>query len=254
MLPGMTAAGLMAGAASASAGNPVTLTNKIVSQTNTDGSAATASFTFRTDRTVKNQANTNILTWLDATASPSSYQIRATLISGSTPSGASLNTWLGLSTNRQWTLTDAAGAAGSKTCKLTIEIRDAASPNTLRASATFTLKADSQSAGGGGSAVNWDDIFGTTTTIVGNASNADQTMDVAGTLNFAYSLDANVTVSVFKNGTSLGQVASASVSIGDLVHFRMSATSLPSFGSATGTITVSGAVSDLIAGEIDRTT
>lgn len=50
----------------------------------------------------------------------SDYQVRATLQSGSTPSGT-LGSWVSLNTTRQWVLTR--GSPGVSSCSLLIEIR-----------------------------------------------------------------------------------------------------------------------------------
>jgi hypothetical protein len=155
IIPGLgIAAGLLASSSSAVVSvNPVNISNKSITKVKTDGTSASASFTFKTDRTVINQDGGTVdSSWLDTGNSPSDYQIRVTKASGDTPGGSSLGTWLSLSSNRTWSLFDGAGVAGTKTCKLTIEIRDAASPNTIRDTATYTLTADSQTSGGTGTA------------------------------------------------------------------------------------------------------
>ena len=70
------------------------------------------------------------------------YEIRATLNSGSTPTGT-LGTWLALTSNRQWSISST-GAAGLVTCNLTLEIRDA-STLVVEDSCIAILTADSQS-------------------------------------------------------------------------------------------------------------
>lgn len=92
----------------------------------------------------------------------------------------------------------------------------------------------------GKSAVDWANISATGTgTITG--TNADQTMNGAGTLNFSTNFPGSY--NVFKNGVAQGQVASLAVAAGNTVHF--SATDTPGPGAlASGTFTVSGAVSD----------
>lgn len=75
--------------------------------------------------------------WLRAGAA-SSYEARATLQSGTTPSGT-LNSWLGLGTNRTWDLTTT--VAGLITCDILIEIR-LASSGVVQDSATITLTAE----------------------------------------------------------------------------------------------------------------
>jgi hypothetical protein len=53
------------------------------------------------------------------------YEARATLVSGSAPTGSALSTWLVLSSNRTWTKTRTTN--GTSSTVLTVEIRDAVS-------------------------------------------------------------------------------------------------------------------------------
>lgn len=69
-----------------------------------------------------------------AAAAPGAYEVRATLNSGDTPTGT-LATWLALTSDRTWELTQS-GGAGTKTCELGIEIRLGA---VVLATATVTL-------------------------------------------------------------------------------------------------------------------
>lgn len=73
-------------------------------------------------------------------AAPGSYEIRATLNSGTSPTGSAVGSWLALSTNREWSLSATAGTM--KTCQLTIEIRLGA---TVLDSCTVTIVANSTS-------------------------------------------------------------------------------------------------------------
>lgn len=83
--------------------------------------------------------NTDIDDWIDPkTSAPGSYEIRATLASGTSPAGAAVGSWLALTTGRSWTLTSNAGQY--KTCQLTIEIRK---DGVVLDSGTVTLTADS---------------------------------------------------------------------------------------------------------------
>lgn len=61
--------------------------------------------------------------WLQPWGSPVSYEVRATLASGSTPTGT-LNTWQTCDTDRTWSITGASST-------LTIEIRHATSLEVL---------------------------------------------------------------------------------------------------------------------------
>lgn len=76
--------------------------------------------------------------WDSIPSTVGNYEVRATLNSGTTPTGT-LNTWLNLGTTREWTLTASTG--NFLTCNLTIEIRDTAT-STVRATATLTLESD----------------------------------------------------------------------------------------------------------------
>lgn len=255
MLPGLgVIAGLVGASAEGTAVNPVNINNETASKVKTDGTAATASFTFRTDRTVKDQDNANLdASWLDSGYSAADYQIRVTKVSGTTPVGT-LNSWLALSSNRTWSLTDDAGAAGSKSCVLTVEIRDAAAPNTIRDTATYTLEADSQASGGGGGSANWTDINTTTSLSSVNGSTNSQTMGASGTLTIAYSTSDAISMFVYKNGVNQGAATSLSVSAGDTISFSASGTGFANPETRTGTITVSGLENDVISVRLERST
>lgn len=67
------------------------------------------------------------------------YETRATKVSGTTPTGT-LGSWVALSTDREWVLTQS--AAGSSSCVLTVEIRNATTLEVLD-TATITLWAES---------------------------------------------------------------------------------------------------------------
>ena len=68
----------------------------------------------------------------------SGYDIRATLNSGTSPSGSAVGSWLNLATTRYWQLVET--GIGTKACNLTIEIRDAVSL-TLLDTQTYSLDA-----------------------------------------------------------------------------------------------------------------
>lgn len=79
----------------------------------------------------------------DTGRAASDFEIRATVNSGDTPTGASVATWLALSTERTWTVSaSTASPAGSDSasCELLIEIRDA-STETVFDSCTVSLSA-----------------------------------------------------------------------------------------------------------------
>jgi hypothetical protein len=77
--------------------------------------------------------------WDSVPATTGNYQVRATLNSGSTPTGSALSTWLTVSSFRSWLLNASPG--NFLTCNLTIEVRDTAT-STVRATASVTLRAD----------------------------------------------------------------------------------------------------------------
>lgn len=77
--------------------------------------------------------------WDSIPSTTSNYEVRATLVSGNTPAGSALATWLVVSSFRSWMLTATAG--NLLTCVLTVEVRDTAT-STVRATASVTLTAD----------------------------------------------------------------------------------------------------------------
>ena len=78
-------------------------------------------------------------TWLIGGGINSDYDIRWTNIFG-TPSTGTTGTWLNLGVTRTWTVT---ATSAIKINQATIEIRQAALPNTVLATATVTLDAES---------------------------------------------------------------------------------------------------------------
>lgn len=124
-------------------GGIVSIQNETLDDTQTYPAAASAFYTLANDGAVEKilfGATTNIGTWLVGSGAYSSYESRATLVSGSTPSGT-LNTWQALSSDRSWGVSRS--SYGTTTCVLTIEIRDAA--GTVRDAATITLSATVES-------------------------------------------------------------------------------------------------------------
>lgn len=242
MLPGISSFGAAVGAVGAPPPpvNPVHIENENISDTTTDNSTATASFTFRTDRTVQNHDGTTIDTsWLDADRNPADFEIRVTKNSGSNPAGLLLNTWYALSSNRTWSLSQGSGAAGEETCQLTVEIREITVPGTILDTATYTLTADSQGP------ADWSNISATRTTSSITANSSSEEMGASGTLTIAYS-GVGLTLTVLKNGVSQGSDTSLPVSAGDLIQFTASGVGFVDEEERTGTITVSGLYSDTI--------
>jgi hypothetical protein len=79
--------------------------------------------------------------WDNMPATTGNYEVRATLVSGTTPGGPTIGSWNIVSARQAWTLVTTSGFV--KTCVLTIEVRDTAT-STVKATATVTLTADSR--------------------------------------------------------------------------------------------------------------
>lgn len=75
--------------------------------------------------------------WVIPNNLAANYEVRATWISGSSPSGSPLGSWLGCETNRSWSITTSTFA----TSVIQLEIRDKAT-QTLRASANYSFEAE----------------------------------------------------------------------------------------------------------------
>ena len=79
--------------------------------------------------------------WVTPTTSADNWEVRATVISGSTPTGASVGSWLALTSDRTWTIT-ASVEGTTVTGTIQLEFRRASDlvvdPNTP----TFTLTAE----------------------------------------------------------------------------------------------------------------
>jgi hypothetical protein len=106
-----------------------------------DTSLATATLAISSDGTVSGTGNVSSFSanWITPTsAAGANYDVRVQVLSGNTPSGSSLNTWLPLSSNYFWTLSQS--GIGFLTSELGMEIRSAASGQVL-ASATYTVSA-----------------------------------------------------------------------------------------------------------------
>lgn len=80
----------------------------------------------------------NAYTWLTGTETNADYEARWTTTAGALSSGTT-GSWLVLSTAREWRV------GGNNTCTGTLEIRMAAVPNTVLATATITLTAETDS-------------------------------------------------------------------------------------------------------------
>lgn len=77
--------------------------------------------------------------WITPTTGSTSYYVRATLIGGSFSSGTT-GTWLALTSNRTWNVTQS--GAGTQTANATFEIASDAAGTNVVASANIILTAD----------------------------------------------------------------------------------------------------------------
>lgn len=126
-------------------GNP-SIADRSVSASSTFPTSASAELLFGTDGTlttyVNNSGTQRLPEWGGFAAGLSGlgpfYQARLTVNSGSSPSGASAGSWLDLSTERRWTLTQ--GGLGSSSGSWLVEIREKNS-ETVIDSATYTMTA-----------------------------------------------------------------------------------------------------------------
>lgn len=78
--------------------------------------------------------------WIDAVNPNTAYEVRATYVSGTVPTGT-LSTWLACSSVNDWSL-NSGTLNVVYSCVLTIEIRMAASPNTVLATQNITIDAE----------------------------------------------------------------------------------------------------------------
>jgi hypothetical protein len=81
---------------------------------------------------------TTLETWCTPTSEAVNYEVFATLVSGSTPSGT-IGSWVALSTTQDWVLSSNIGL--SQVCQLSLQIRRIATATVL-ATATIDLDAD----------------------------------------------------------------------------------------------------------------
>lgn len=109
-------------------------------------SSVTASVQYNSDGSVATSPSSSS-TWFSPTASGTGddYEIYVSVSSGSTPSGT-LNTWLALSSARQWSVTDTNDGPSSVTTTLSVQVRDVAT-ETVQDTATVTLTANYNSFG-----------------------------------------------------------------------------------------------------------
>lgn len=119
----------------------ITLTNQNVSAVNF-GDDAQAQYKVASDGKVYEQINFGVETeleqWCTPTSAAGQYQVRATVASGTTPSGSSTGTWIALTGNVAWYFQVAPG--NQSDCTLTVEIRLAAT-GVVKDSASIILSA-----------------------------------------------------------------------------------------------------------------
>ena len=132
---------ILLAAFAAMGGDKISLSGVAVSSVGSG--SQTATYTLESDgdvvRATTPLGSSDIGDWITPKASaPSDYEVRATLNSGTLTSGTT-GSWLALTSNRSWTLTQATVGAADQV-DLTIEIRKG-SGATL-ASATVTLDAE----------------------------------------------------------------------------------------------------------------
>lgn len=125
-------------------GNAVSINGQDIQDSDFAGGLATAGYTIDSDgNAYRNRGGvvSAIEEWLHSGLN-TDFEVRATLLSGDTPSGT-LGSWLVCSSDNGW-LIQSDNGDGMAACSLTVEIRDAASPNTVRADNTISLTANSQ--------------------------------------------------------------------------------------------------------------
>jgi hypothetical protein len=117
----------------------VTLSNQTLTDYEIDPADATVDLTFNSNGTVTTDGNgaSHPPRWLNGSSDGSGYEIRVTPTSGTFSSGT-VNTWLSLASNRNWSVVRT--TFGTKSCTATVEIRNAGSLEVL-ATATYTLSA-----------------------------------------------------------------------------------------------------------------
>jgi hypothetical protein len=109
----------------------------------TDTAPVEAGYRLRSDGVVskiENGSETTIGNWIVPNTTASSYEVRATLVSGSVSTGTT-GSYLSLGTTRTWGV--AANSSGTNQgCTLTIEVRLTSGPGPVVATATVTLYAE----------------------------------------------------------------------------------------------------------------
>lgn len=130
---------LISGSAGGSS-DSVTLNNATVSRVAPSGTA-TVIYRLGSDGTVyHNRTGSYVAQYAWTTGVPGNYEARVTVNSGALTSGTS-GSWLVLSSNRDWTVSDTTANDGEVFAYLTVEIRDVAT-STVRATASVNIIAE----------------------------------------------------------------------------------------------------------------
>ena len=119
----------------------IVLSNQYVQDFTGGARAATAGYRLTSGglaQSLVNTTYTTLETWCTPTSEAGNYEVFATLVSGSTPSGT-IGSWVALSTTREWALSSNIGL--SKVCQLSLQIRKIGT-TTVLATATIDLDAD----------------------------------------------------------------------------------------------------------------
>jgi hypothetical protein len=125
----------------------ISISNQSV--TKSGRASQTASYSVNNDGSVtKNAVGTFIENWISTPAQADNYDVMATKSSGTTPSGT-LGSWLALSSDRSWSLTNNAQDGSTISCVLTVQIR-LRSSGAVKDTATITISATSNEDIGGG--------------------------------------------------------------------------------------------------------
>ena len=120
----------------------VSFTTSAVEDLEVDPSISTVTVTFANDGTYTGSGGVSGFSgnWIDPTsAAGDDYEIRMSVNSGTTPSGASTGSWLGLGTSRIWLLTQS--GVGAKTANVTVEIRKASGATLSNGGGAFDMTA-----------------------------------------------------------------------------------------------------------------
>lgn len=126
-------------------GDLISIFDRTIVATTVNPGDATARWGLESDGDTVEQLNavqSDIGDWITPKTNMANYEVRATLNSGTTPSGSSLGSWLVLNNTRSWQLLRT--SIGLVQCQLFVEIRRA-SDGTVLDSATINLTAEVES-------------------------------------------------------------------------------------------------------------